>query len=123
MRELLTLTVLPLMLVAFSVVVWVSFIKPNPKLVAQMPGGLARLRLANSTFFIAFLWPQVVAVVLVLFGVDLPEYATFFGIGLGLLSSLALKRWSLMGSLWKDLDNAHYEVGRLQRLHAYNSRR
>ncbi|WP_395631634.1 hypothetical protein [Aquidulcibacter sp.] len=71
----------------------------------------------------ALLWPHVGKLLLALFGFVLPNYAIFVVLGLSLISWFALKRWSPLGPLWADLDHAHYEVGRIQRLTAYNSRR
>jgi hypothetical protein len=123
MSELSILAWPALICLAFIFLVWVTYIKPNPKVVAQMPGGLARYRLAISTLTMALLWPHVGKLLLALLGFVLPNYAIFVVLGLSLISWFALKRWSPLGPLWADLDNAHYEVGRIQRLTAYNSRR
>ncbi|WP_085340665.1 hypothetical protein [Aquidulcibacter paucihalophilus] len=123
MKGHLILALLALMILASCAWIWVSLIRPNPKIVEQMPGGLVRLRLARLTEMIALLWPLVGRLLLALLGFDLPDYATYIALGLSSTSWLALKYWSPLGALWNDHDRAQYEVGRLQRLHAYNSRR
>ena len=79
--------------------------------------------MANLTLLSALLWPLIGRLLLALLGFDLPEYASFVALGLSMISWIVLKRLSPLGTLWADLDNAYYEVGRLKRLTAYNSRR
>ncbi|MCA3692367.1 hypothetical protein [Aquidulcibacter sp.] len=104
-------------------VIWLTFIRPNPKVVAQMPGGLERFRLANLTSMVALLWPVLGNLILALLGFDLPEYAYLVALGLSMISWVVVSRFSPLRSLLHDLDNAHYEAGRLQRLKDFNSRR
>jgi hypothetical protein len=99
MNELSILAWPALICLAFIFLVWVAYIKPNPKVVAQMPGGLARYRLAISTLTMALLWPHVGRLLLALLGFVLPNYAIFVVLGLSLISWFALKRWSPLGPL------------------------
>lgn len=123
MKELLILFLPPLMVGTMFAVIWLTFIRPNPKVVAQMPGGLERFRLANLTSMVALLWPVLGNLILALLGFDLPEYAYLVALGLSMISWVVVSRFSPLRSLLHDLDNAHYEAGRLQRLKDFNSRR
>jgi hypothetical protein len=123
MKELLILFLPPLMVGTMFAVIWLTFIRPNPKVVAQMPGGLERFRLANLTSMVALLWPVLGNLILALLGFDLPEYAYLVALGLSMVSWIVVSRFSPLQSLLHDLDNAHYEAGRLQRLKDFNSRR
>lgn len=123
MKELLILA-LPLLMVGTVIaVIWLTFIRPNPEVVAQMPGGLERFRLANFTSMVALLWPVLGKLFLALLGFDLPEYAYLIALGLSMVSWIVVSRFSPLRSLLHDLDHAHYEAGRLLRLKAFNSRR